>query len=181
MNMSKLLGSAMFAAVAIASTNAEATTWWRRTPGTACVGTYAGTIWPGASVRVDGWTGGILFNGGTNTVTPYGAECPFVDSEASNDDTVTGIVVDIFDHDGAGVTAGTVIAEACTFSSWTDSCGGFTGNSTISPYGHGSINISSLTAWTGDSGLGYAYVWLGAYGSTSGNVATEIVGTYIHN
>src|SRR5262249_47666063 len=105
----------VLAAAATYATSAQA--WWQRVPGAACAIVQAensqyGLNGPG--------NGGILNLSvySSNLNTNVHAYCPFVDSDLTPDNTISGITVDLAGTSCAqpGHTLG---ANACVFSGWT--------------------------------------------------------------
>jgi hypothetical protein len=102
---------------------------------------------------------------------PVGQEnyCPFVTSDTTPDDSVSQITVDITSSGTAPADA--ITAEACVFSGWLTICGKPTDSPAFTA--HTGVNISDLSAWTGDTAGGYAFVWI------QGNNSVNLAGIYV--
>jgi hypothetical protein len=108
-----------------------------------------------------------------------GASLPFTDSDATPDNSVAFIAVDMYADPGVSLAAGDTWAQACVYSGWAVHCGLYLASPAIGSGSHGSISLTGqyLDAWTQDTGNGYAYVFLAGYPG----VTADYAGVYLHN
>jgi len=158
------------AAGAILTTaSARATTTYQRIAASTCAGYSEGVTDPITqyyeTVGSD-YYGFITFNSGSSGSYVY-MSCPFIDSDVLPDSSATSLTVDWIcpSYGGAGggeyngCIADAFAAAACTYSSWSLTCGAYQGNQYVADYTTPFQNVSvPLTAWSDDSGNGYAYV-----------------------
>jgi hypothetical protein len=174
-SVSMVAVSVVVATSTFLSSSAEATTWWQRIPANNCQAFQGATSYAQSITGPGGGPAGAAITGNSSG---FSAICPFVDSNSTPDNGVTAIDIDMFNPTSSAIPVDQAYAEACVFSSWAVTCGSTTSNPAISADGHGTLAISDLSAWTNDSGNGYAYVVLESSSSTK---TTWFAGMYIHN
>jgi hypothetical protein len=133
-------------------------TWWERIPASVCIASSANSsavTGVGVDSSSDVYSGGVTVAGGASSKS-Y-SYCPFFESDAEPDSTVTTISVDQYSL-SSSIAAGSLKAQACVYSSWAVTCGATTSNAAMTANSHDGMSISDLSAWTDDSGNGYAYV-----------------------
>jgi hypothetical protein len=159
-----------------------ASAWFVRMPPDVCM------PWLGDQNSEGATTVGPFRNGATlamqnpNASTYAIATCPFISTGNNGaasivDNQVNGIAVDLTNPTSTTMPAGSTLAEACSteWTSWTTVCGAQSSSVALTPGAVTTIWIGDRSAWTGDSAVGYAFVFI-----ENGflNVNSYVLGTY---
>jgi hypothetical protein len=155
----------------------SASAWWMRIPGFTCVSPTSGAAVPymDSGQPADAGFPSVAVQITSTVSSSVSVLCPFFDTTSSVDNTATTIAVDLMNPSASQEASGNLSLEACTYSSWTNSCGSSSSSPTIDAGSHGTVDLS-VTAWTDDTGDGYAYV----FGTEKTDLAQSyIVGVYV--
>ncbi|HEY1693369.1 MAG TPA: hypothetical protein VGG39_14480 [Polyangiaceae bacterium] len=158
--------------MAFVSTDASAA-GWQRYPGALCQGDYNSNPTLFGS---DVGTGGLEIVGASGGIIHTQVVCPWIDTSTVLDTSITSISADMYNPTATNEAASSLSMEACVYSGWTRTCGATSSSPAITAGGHSGASITDISAWTGDTGNGYAYVLL-----NEGNSSSNYLGGFIYN
>jgi hypothetical protein len=172
------LVSAAVATAVTATLPALATTTWQRLAASTCVGDPYGGSNPLTEYYIE--SSGTYYDYiymSTSSGYTY-VSCPFIESDLLPDNDVTAVSIDWYCDYSPSCSSPLFDAATCVDSGWTQTCSAYQGTGSVS-IGSASLSVP-LTAWSNDSGNGYAYVALRGHPNSDDAFIVGMTVKYTH-